>query len=98
MMRKTATWMRQLDERILEHLDESGWSTPSLMANHPGFEKMEVSKGQIRERCQMLADAGLVALQHQDLFEITTWGQLYLRGEVDAANQRRPRSGRILNG
>jgi len=95
-MRKTATWMRQLDERLLEHLNESGWSTPSMMAGHPGFEKMEVSKGQIRERCQMLADAGLVALEHRDIYEITTWGQLYLRGEVDAQNQPRPRRERVL--
>lgn len=94
-MRKTATWMRQLDERILEHLDESGWSTPSMMAQHPRFEDLLASRGHIRERCQMLADAGLVGKEHQDIYEITRWGQLYLEGEVDAQNQPTPRPGRV---
>jgi DNA-binding FadR family transcriptional regulator len=94
-VRKQAAWMRKLDDRILEHLDRD-WSTPSLMAQHPCFEDMNVSRGQIRERCQMLADAGLVDRQHDDIYEITTWGQLYLRGEVDAQNQPRPRPGRVL--
>jgi len=66
-----------------------------LYVQHPRFEEMNVSRGQIRERCQMLADAGLVDRQHEDIYEITTWGRLYLRGEVDAQNQPRPRPSRV---
>jgi DNA-binding FadR family transcriptional regulator len=95
-MRKTATWMRQLDERLLEHLGEQDWSTPRMLAQHPRFEEMQVSRARIRERLQMLADAGLVGREHEDIYEITTWGQLYLEGELDAENQPRPRPGRVL--
>jgi predicted transcriptional regulator len=95
-MRKTATWMRWLDERLLEHLQENGWSTPSLIAEHPNFEDREVSRGRIRERLQMLADAGLVGREHEDVYEITRSGQLYLEGEIDAEHRPDPRRERIL--
>ncbi|SEW10428.1 hypothetical protein [Halobacterium jilantaiense] len=95
-MRKTATWMRQLDERLLEHLGEQDWSTPRMLSQHPRFEEMQVSRGRLRERLQMLADAGLVWRQHEDVYEITTWGQQYLSGELDAENQPRPRPERVL--
>jgi len=89
-MRKHATWMRQLDERILEHLQESGESNPMLMSEVPRFAEMEVSMGQIRERCEKLAEAGLAAATGSGWFDITTWGQQYLDGELDAENQPRP--------
>lgn len=88
--------MRTLDERILEHLHEAGESNPMLMAEHPRFEEMEVSSGQIRERCIQLADAGLVWMSGKGWFDVTTWGQQYLDGEVDARHQPRPRPGRVL--
>ena len=87
--------MTQLDERILEHLDEDGWSTPLLMAQHPRFGPLEASENRIRERCCVLADADLVDRESRG-FEVTTWGQLYLRGDIDAENQPRPRPGRVL--
>jgi len=86
--------MRQLDERILEHLQESGESNPMLMSEHPRFGEMEVSSGQIRERCAKLAEAGLAASTGKGWFDITTWGQQYLEGELDAENQPRPRRSR----
>lgn len=96
-MRKTATWMTQLDDRILEHLDESGWSTPLLMSQHPRFEPMEASGGRIRERCHRLADADLVAREARG-FDITTDGQQYLQGELDAKNRPIPRLHNALRG
>lgn len=65
------------------------------MAQHPRFEDMEASCGHIRERCQMFVDANLPYREHHDIYEITTWGSLYLEGEIDAENQLRPRSSRI---
>lgn len=66
-----------------------------MLAQHPRFEEMLVSLGRIRERLQMLADAGLVWREHEGIYEITTWGQEYLRGELDAKNQPRPRLNRV---
>jgi hypothetical protein len=79
--------MRKLDERILEHLDESGEPKPFLMQDHPRFKEMGVSCGYIRDRCRVLADANLLTRDELSWFDITTWGQLYLSGEVAAQNQ-----------
>lgn len=79
--------MEQLDDRILEHLNEESWSSVSVMASRPEFR---ASKARIRERCQMLASAGLIAPIHHEMYEITTWGMLYLEGEIDAAHQPLP--------
>lgn len=87
MVRKQAAWMRTLDERILEHLHEAGESNPMLMAEHPRFEEMGVSHGQIRERCERLAQSELAAVTGKGWFDITTWGQQYLNGELDAKNR-----------
>ncbi|MCF2165568.1 MULTISPECIES: hypothetical protein [Halobacterium] len=45
---------------------------------------------------QTLADTRYVNWEHEDLYKITMWRQLYLRGEVDAQNQPRPWSGRVF--
>jgi hypothetical protein len=41
-----------------------------------------------RERCRMLADVDFIAPVTDDpnplMWEVTTWGRLYLAGEVDA--------------
>jgi len=61
-----------------------------MLAGHLRFEEMQVSRKQIRERLQMLADAGLIWLEHEDIYETTTWGQLYLAGKLDAEDQPKP--------
>lgn len=91
-IRRTATWMEQLDDRILEHVREEDWSTPSIMASRPWFD---ASERRIRERCRMLADADLIAPISGDMVELTTWGLLYLDGEIDAAHQPSPRPSRV---
>jgi len=92
-VRKTADWMCQLDERILEQLDEEPWSSPRVLEREI---TMDASESRIRERCQMLADADLIEPIHSEMYELTTWGRLYLEGEVDARHQPRPRPGRVL--
>lgn len=79
--------MEQLDDRILEHLQEESWSSVSVMDSRTEFR---ASKARIRERCEMLAGADLIAPIHHDMYEITNWGKLYLEGEIDAANQPSP--------
>lgn len=85
--RKSARWMQQLDDRILEYLNEEPWSSPTLMASMPEFH---ASEGRIHERCQVLADTELVSFIVGDMVEITQWGILYLDGEIDAEHRPLP--------
>lgn len=94
-MRYSAFWMRQLDERILEHLHSEGWGTPDMMERN---SDLGVSVGQIDERCQMLVFAGLIAPIHADAYEVTTEGAQYLDGQIDARYRPRPTVDRVLRG
>ncbi|WP_170972478.1 hypothetical protein [Natronorubrum halophilum] len=85
--RQSAKWMQQLDDRILEHLDDEPWSSPAVISSRTEFR---ASKDRIRERCQMLSFAGLIAPIHCNMYEITKWGELYLSGEIDAGHQPTP--------
>lgn len=80
--------MQQLDERILEHIEEEEWATPRTMFRDYNFEGLSASEARIKERCKKLAQAELIAPIHADMYEITTWGKLYLEGELDAQNLR----------
>lgn len=92
-LRKSDYWIEQIDERILEYLDEEGLATPKVIKYERGIS---ASTGRIRERCKRLVYAGFVAPLHGDMYEITTWGQLYLCGEVDAEHQPTPTADRAL--
>lgn len=72
-----------LDERILEHLEREGWSTASLIEQ---ATTMNASESRTRERLRMLTDCGLVApiFEGSRMYELTSEGQRYLRGELDA--------------
>ncbi len=76
--------MQQVDERILEHLAEDSWATPSTIASDSRFEELQVSQNHIRERCQELVQRELIAPVYDDMYEITSWGLAYLRGDLDA--------------
>ena len=91
--RQSAFWMKQLDERILEYLDEEGWATPSIMARSPAFS---ASEGHIRERCQMLRYIGFIDVIHGRMYELDTDGQLYLKGKIDARCRPEPTVDRVL--
>ena len=73
--------MLQLDERILEHLHEEGWSTPSMVVKDRHFRDLQASEARVRERCRKLTERELVEPIHTEMFEITTWGLAYLRGD-----------------
>jgi hypothetical protein len=91
--RKSAYWMNQIDERILEYLNAEGWGTPSVMARSRAFS---VSEGCIRERCQRLEYVGFVESITSDMYDITMDGILYLRGQIDARNRPTPTAGRVF--
>ena len=95
-IRRNASWQDRLDERILELLDEESWSTPAVMVLDV---PIEATKAQIRDRCKVLADAGLVAIEPDDgwMIHLKTRGKLYLEGEVDIDLYPSPRSPRTLD-
>lgn len=87
--RQQAEWMCNLDERILEHLKSEGWAT----ARH--IERtfsMNASEGRSSERFRMLTEAGLVGplFAESKMYELTSEGQRYLDGDLDAEHLKRP--------
>lgn len=94
-MRQSAFWMKQLDERILEYINEHGWATPSMMARHSRFT---ASSGHISERCQMLHYIGFIEPIYSDSYELTTDGKQYLDGQIDARYRAWPTVDRVLRG
>lgn len=93
MNRKSATWMKKEDDRILEYLDTEEWATPNLIAREQ-FKK--VSSGHVEERLRMLWYAELVTPIWSDAYELTSLGALYLRGELDVEHQPTPTVERVL--
>lgn len=91
-VRKSAAWVEQVDERILEYLAERGWATPAVLARERGFDQ---GRARLRERCEMLVYAGFAAPVHDRTYVITRWGRLYLAGEVDARHQPTPTADRV---
>jgi DNA-binding IclR family transcriptional regulator len=81
--------MVHLDERILEHLQES--ESP-LTAWELAFD-LDARTSLVRHRCRTLQHAGFLYRHPRetldDRFALAVWGRLYLTGEVDA-NLRRP--------
>ncbi|WP_240452037.1 hypothetical protein [Halostella salina] len=85
--RKSADWMLALDERILEQIEADGWTTPGLLSKDPKFPEYE---GVISDRCKRLHYAELLDPIHNEMYEITVEGRLYLKGELDARHRPRP--------
>ncbi|WP_251328063.1 winged helix-turn-helix domain-containing protein [Haloplanus pelagicus] len=88
--RKTGHWMKYTDERILEYLSEVSTATAWEIAYDQGVEG---DRRRIEHRCRVLANAGFVDVYIRDVglddeYEITSWGELYLGGDVDAELQR----------
>ncbi len=83
--RKSGCWMKLLDERIMERLDEAEQPlTPWMISEDLGSP----SRRRVDERCRVLARAGFIQVSRRfaldDQFTVTGWGRLYLDGEVDA--------------
>jgi len=87
--------MKQLDERILEHLYTDGWASPRMMSRS---EQFTASEGHIEERCLMLRDIEFISPYAGDLYELTTDGILYLHGMVDAQHRPEPAIKRVVRG
>lgn len=82
-MRYSADWMTIADERILEHLREKETDTPKQMADSG---RVRFSRQYIGERCRKLASYGLLKHLGNGVYRITSSGEQYLHGELDAAD------------
>lgn len=86
-MRRSAPWMDQVDERILERLDESDYDSWELSIDLIGA----VSPRRVYDRLCVLANAEFVEPYEREVAEdrtetywsLTTWGEQYLGGDVD---------------
>lgn len=79
-MRPRVEWMTQADERILEFLQEKDIvASPAVIAANIDYTGEYISR-----RCRKLADAGLVQRADATNYRLTTRGEQYLAGDVDA--------------
>lgn len=82
-MLAAASWMNHTDERILEYLSEEGETFAWGIAHDVGRDHQHV-----RRRLRVLARADLVERVERENrapnWRLSSWGELYLAGEVDA--------------
>lgn len=76
------------DDRILEYLSEEETATPGEMVKS-GF--VRYSNGYISQRCQKMAERGLVKNLGRGVYAITERGKEYLRGELDTSEDAQDR-------
>ena len=81
-MRQPAAWMQlPIDERVLEALASSGMIlSPSVVAIN-----IDKSRSQVNRRLSTLVDYGLVTRVKRGYYEITSEGEAYLAGDLDAS-------------
>ncbi|WP_256545445.1 ArsR family transcriptional regulator [Halobellus inordinatus] len=82
MKRKSADWMSVWDDRILELLREEGPNSPTPISKH---KYIHVTASQVSRRLRRLAEYGLVEPYPNGVYGITTDGEFYLDGELDAS-------------
>lgn len=80
-MRKSADWMTIWDDRILEILSDDGPNSPTPLSNH---QYIHVNKSTISRRLRRMKDHGLVMELGNGVYTITSKGEEYLDGELDA--------------
>ncbi|MFB6302788.1 MAG: hypothetical protein ABEH78_08015 [Haloferacaceae archaeon] len=84
--------MLQIEERILEQLNDEGWSTPKTIASNHRLHELNADALVVERRLNVLVARELAAPEAGG-YEITTWGQAYLRGDLDAGYlPRHPRT------
>jgi len=81
-VRQPAAWMQlPIDERILEALVSSGMIlSPSVIAIN-----IDKSRSQVNRRLSTLVEYGLVTRIKRGYYEVTSEGEAYLAGNLDAS-------------
>jgi predicted transcriptional regulator len=81
-MRKPADWMATgPDDRILEYLAGTDRAIPTTIASAAGYTNKHVA-----QRCDLLAENGLLEDQGSGFYSLTDEGRRYLDGELDVAD------------
>lgn len=78
-MRMRADWMSRTDDEILEYLESEGAGTPKVIADAIGRNNNYIS-----HRCGILESYGLVNKPSRGFFTLSSKGEKYLEGELDA--------------
>lgn len=86
-MRKSGAWMTIWDDRILEYIEEEGSASPSELEKS-GY--LRISKSQISRRLRKLSKYGMLDHLGNGVYVITTKGEDYLRGDLDAGELEEP--------
>lgn len=81
MPRQRAEWMRPIDDRILEALEEEGNLSPKAIEVYVEL----TSSNHASHRLSALNDGGLVERLAPGLYRLTDAGQAYLDRELDAS-------------
>jgi predicted transcriptional regulator len=81
-VRDPAPWMQlPIDDRILEILDSSELIlSPAVIALN-----IEKSRSEVNRRLSILVEYGLLTRVKRGYYEISTTGEAYLNGELDAS-------------
>lgn len=83
-MRKPASWMVRADERILEVLADDGNLTPKAISQEGKVPRAPVNRSHVSSRCNDLLRYGLIDEFDNNLYRITSTGEQFLAGELDA--------------
>jgi hypothetical protein len=79
-MRQSGKWMVIADDRILEYISENEHGSPTEMKEEG---PIRYSRQYLSERCQKLADHGLLKPVGNGVYVITDRGEQYLDGGLD---------------
>ena len=79
-LRVPAEWMKPIDDRLLEYLNEEGTATPKSIADD---DRIVYDRQYIGVRLRALKDAGLVEKVGRGVYRITGEGTEYLAGTRD---------------
>lgn len=80
-MRKSASWMTIWDDRILEIMREDGPTSPTPLSKH---DYIRIGKSGVSKRLNRMREHGLIQELGNGVYSITTTGESYLDGEIDA--------------
>lgn len=86
-LRVPAGWMKPIDDRLLEYLDEEGTATPKSIADD---ERISYDRQYIGVRLRTLLEAGLVEKVGRGVYRISGEGREYLKGLRDLRGEPEP--------
>lgn len=84
-MRKSADWMKPVDDQILECLNSMGNLTPLALSREGEIERVDCGRKYAGMRARELTKYGMAIKIDRGLYQITDKGRAYLNQELDAS-------------